>query len=326
MTNSLSSHNVPLQTTDSVGGVSAAEAIESFVTIADWLRFTESQLLAHRVFFGHGYQDAAAEASLLISGILQLPPDGANRHIDARLAIKERFDLLHALIERCVKRRPLAYVTGEIWFNEQRFLCDERALIPRSLLVELLTPELSPWIANDEGIESVLDLCTGGGSIAIFAHQALPHAVIWASDISPEALALARDNCRLHHIKPADIQLIESDLFEGLKDTKFNLILCNPPYVNADSIDHLPQEYLHEPPGALAAGIDGMDVIKKIIQNAPEHLYENGLLLLEIGNEAPYFDQAFGSLEFAYVPVESGLEMVVAVTREAIVHWRDQAQ
>jgi ribosomal protein L3 glutamine methyltransferase len=169
-------------------------------------------------------------------------------------------------------------------------------------------------------------LCTGGGSIAIFAHQAIPNAQIWGSDISAEALSLARENCRLYNIKVSDIQLIESDLFKGLNGKKFNLILCNPPYVNADSINHLPSEYLHEPPNALAAGVDGMDVIRKILANAPEHLQTDGLLLLEIGNEAPYFEQAFGNLEFAYVPVESGLEMVVAVTREAIIQWRGQSQ
>lgn len=314
-----------LVATDHIGAISPVEAAASFETIADWLRFTESQLIAHRVFFGHGYSDAAAEASLLISGCLNLPPDGVTRHIDAKLATKERYRLLHCINERCQKRRPLAYVTGEIWFNDQRFLCDERALVPRSLLVELLTPELSPWIANDEAIESVLDLCTGGGSIAIFAHQALPHAQIWASDISPEALSLARENCSLYNIKSSEIKLIESDLFKGLKGHKFNLILCNPPYVNADSISHLPLEYLHEPPNALAAGHDGMDVIKKILANAPEHLHANGLLLLEIGNEAPYFDHAFSGLEFAYVPVEIGFEMVVAVTREAIVQWLKKA-
>jgi ribosomal protein L3 glutamine methyltransferase len=305
-----------------IAEISPAEAVASFETIADWLRFTESQLLAHRVFFGHGYFDAAAEASLLVSGCLNLPPDGVTRHIDAKLASKERYRLLHCIHERCVKRRPLAYVTGEIWFNGQRFLCDERALVPRSLLVELLTPELSPWIANDEAIESVLDLCTGGGSIAIFAHQAFPNAQIWASDISPAALSLARENCQLYAIKSDEIKLLESDLFKGLNGTKFNLILCNPPYVNALSIENLPREYLHEPANALAAGIDGMDVIKQILADAPEHLHDDGLLLLEIGNEAIYFDQVFSNLEFAYVPVETGLDMVVAVTREAILQWR----
>jgi ribosomal protein L3 glutamine methyltransferase len=188
-------------------------------------------------------------------------------------------------------------------------------------LVELLSPELSPWIANDEAIEAVLDLCTGGASIAIFAHQAFPNATIWASDISDQALALARENCSLYGIKPTEINLVQSDLFAKLNGKQFNLILCNPPYVNANSIEHLPQEYLHEPPNALAAGHDGMDIIKKILAQAPVHLDADGLLLLEIGNEAAFFDQAFEGLEFAYVPVEAGPDMVVAVTREAIVQW-----
>ncbi len=307
---------------DQSNQVKADEALASFESIADWLRFAESKLRASTVFFGHGYVDASAEASLLISGALNLPPDGVSRHLTAKLTAKERAKILHYLDERCGNRRPLAYITGEIWFANQRFLCDERALIPRSLLVELLWPELNPWIANDEGIDSVLDLCTGGASIAIFAHQAFPNAKIVASDLSVSALNLARENLTLHNISANEIELIESDLFDGLKELRFNLILCNPPYVNADSIARLPREYQHEPLNALAAGVDGMDIIKKILNDAPKYMNDDALLLLEIGNEAAYFDQAFAQLEYAYVPIAVGDEMVVAVTKEALLQWQ----
>jgi ribosomal protein L3 glutamine methyltransferase len=298
------------------------DPIASLVTIFDWTRYIETQLNRHRVFFGHGYQKSVDEAALLVCGALRLAPERLAEYQQCSLTIGERQQLLALLEQRCVLRRPLAYVTGESWFCGQRFLCDERALVPRSLIAELVLNQFEPWLPDDFQINNALDLCTGGASLAILLKQTYPLAHVWASDISPEALALARENLELHHLSPPRIRLLESDLFSGFdviqNQPKFDLIICNPPYVNAESMGSLPKEYSHEPQGALAAGHDGMDLIKKILRQATQYLNENGFIVLEIGHEANYFEAAFTTLEFAYLPVDAGDAMVVLVAKSAL--------
>ncbi len=301
-----------------VGGEPVTSPYTELETLGDWIRFAESCLRARPVAFGHGYVSARDEAQLMVTGCLKLPPDAAQLYRDNRLTFAERQRIHDAIDQRCVQFKPLAYVTGEIWFHGQRFLCDERALVPRSLIAERLLDQLHPWVQDPQKVLTVLDLCTGGGSLAVFAHQAFPNAIVHASDISREALQLARSNLDLHHVDPLRVRLVESDLFAAFTNQRWDLIICNPPYVNSEAISRLPREYSFEPQGALAAGQDGMDVIRKILAEAGSHLNDDGLLILEIGHEAEHFESAFPSLEFSYVPVEAGEDLVVAVEASAI--------
>ena len=298
------------------------ESTQGLSTVLDWLEFAQNQLIKSDLHFGHGYLDAKAEAISLISHALDLDPAQIDDTASCNLiqpSTAQRQLLRERLNRRCADRLPLAYVNGEIVFHGRRFLCDQRALIPRSLIAELLDQQLAPWLVNADQVHKVLDLCTGGGSLAVFAHQAFSNASIWASDISADALSLARENLALHHLDVTQITLIESDLFAGLGAQRFDLIISNPPYVNASSMAALPSEFLVEPDGALGSGTDGMDIVRRIISDAHQYLHSDGLLVIEIGHEAQHFIAAFAQYEFTFLPVEAGDDMVVAITLDELI-------
>ena len=300
------------------------QSADHLKTVLDCLKYTQGQLDLHTLSFGHGYPDAQAEALSLVSHALGLKSLGLNSLISEQDYATEVSDLqknvlLNRLSCRCIDKRPLAYIHGEITFHGLRFLCDQRALVPRSLIAELLNDQLTPWVINPDAVEHVLDLCTGGASLAIFAYHAFPNAVIWASDISHEALDLAHENLQLHAIDTNQIKLIKSDLFAAISPQRFDLIISNPPYVNAESMNALPSEFLQEPDGALGAGHDGMDIVKRIIQDAHYYLQNDGLLVIEIGHEADHLLAALPDYEFAFLPVQAGDEMVVAIGHQALI-------
>ena len=230
---------------------SAAQAARSLSTVRDLLRYGVSRMNQSGVFFGHGMSDAFQETSYLIQWALHLPMESLDRYLDARLVLAERSRICELIDRRCVERQPAAYLTGEAWLCGVCFNADERALVPRSLIAEAMQNGLDDWLARDPG--SILDMCTGGGSLAILAALRWPSANVLASDISTDALALAAENIELHGLG-SRIQTIQSDLFRALPSRKFDLILCNPPYVNAQSMQSLPPEYRAEPQAALAAG------------------------------------------------------------------------
>ena len=295
------------------------DSTQGLSTVLDWLTFTQDQLDRSKLHFGHGYLDSNAEAISLVSHALNLTQADIATVYSTQLTEAQQQLLRERLGRRCNDRLPLAYVNGEITFHGRRFLCDPRALIPRSLIAELLDTQLAPWLTNPDQIQNVLDLCTGGASLAVFAFDAFPAAVVWASDISADALALASENLALHNINSAQVKLIESDLFAALSAQRFDLIISNPPYVNADSMAALPTEFLVEPDGALGAGTDGMDIVRRIICDAHLHLQSDGLLVIEIGHEANHFIKAFPDYEFAFLPVEAGDDMVVAFTCDELI-------
>ena len=286
-------------------------------TLRDCLRYACSRFDAAGIAYGQGTDNAWDEAAWLALWSLRLPADTLEPFLDARLTLAERRALFALVERRCVERLPSAYLTGEAWLRGQRFRCDPRAIVPRSLIAEALDERLDDWLPA-EGPASVLDLCTGGASLAILAALRFPDARVEAVDLSPQALALAAENLADYRLGDR-VTLIEGDLFAPLRGRSYDLVLCNPPYVNAQSMRALPPEFLAEPAGALAGGEDGMDLVRRILQGAAAHLLPAGLLLLEIGREARHFEAAFPALEFAYLPVSAGEDQLVLLSREQLV-------
>jgi len=300
----------------------AASAARELRTLRDLLRWAVSRFQAAGIAYGHGTDNAWDEAVSLLLFALHLPPDRLDPHLDARLTRSERETAI-AFVERRVQTRlPAPYLTGEAWLRGLRFLCDERALVPRSPIAEALDEALAAWLAAhrpDAPFEphAVLDLCTGGGSLAVFAAHLFPRARVVGADISQDALALAAANGSLHGLDER-IEWLRSDLFGSLGTRRFDLVVCNPPYVNAASMNALPPEFRAEPRDALAGGPDGMDLVRRIVAEARAHLFEDGLLLLEIGHEASHFEAAFPMLEFHYLPVETGEQSLVLIEAAAL--------
>jgi ribosomal protein L3 glutamine methyltransferase len=296
-----------------------AQARARLRTLRDLIRYAVSRFEAAQLAYGHGTQNAWDEAVWLMLWVLHLPPDQLEHYLDAALTDDELDTALELIERRCTERVPGAYLTGEAWLRGHRFLADPRALVPRSLIAEAIEESISPWLSGEP--DSILDLCTGGASLAILAAYRWPQAQITASDLSAQALSLARENLRLHDLAER-IEVVQGDLFEALADRRFDLILCNPPYVNAASMQALPPEFGCEPRGALAAGVDGMDLVREIVAHVPDHLTEEGGLLLEIGHERAHFEAAFERLEFAWVPVAAGDDQLVWIERESLLALR----
>jgi ribosomal protein L3 glutamine methyltransferase len=291
------------------------KVITELSTLRDCLRYAVSRFGQAGIFCGHGLPDVYDEAVYLAQWALHLPLDRLEPFLDAALSRDERAAVLALVDARC-QRMPSFYLTGQAWLAGSKFICDKRALVPRSLIAEALSGSLSDWI--ETAPMRILDLCTGGGSIAILAALHWPECTVLASDISAPALQLADENIRMHQLR-SRVTTCQSDLMASIAPTEFDLILCNPPYVNAQAMARLPAEFLAEPQGALAGGEDGMDLIRTILTQARGALNEHGAILLEIGHEAEHFEQAFPTLEFSYLPVTQGEQMLVWVTREQLL-------
>jgi ribosomal protein L3 glutamine methyltransferase len=289
------------------------EAAEEFRTVRDLLRYGVSRFGECRLVFGHGSHNAWDEAVYLVLSHLHLPLTEIEPFLDARLLSIERTSLLKLIEKRCAGV-PAAYLTQEAWLGEYRFYIDQRAIIPRSLIAEPLFEGLAPFVVKPAEIKRVLELCTGAGSLAIIAADVFPNAEIDALDISPEALAVAQRNVGDYGLADR-IRLIESDLYEAIKGERYDLILCNPPYVNDASMLNLPIEYRHEPKLALAGGKDGMNVIRRVLAGAATHLRRNtrSALVLEIGHERNYFDAAFPSLPYTSLLTSAGEDEVLLI-------------
>ncbi len=297
-------------------GDSARDALAELITLRDWLRYACTRFSRAGVAFGQGTDNAWDEAVWLGLWSLGLAPDHLEPFLDARLLAAERGALAALIERRCAERVPSAYLTGEAWLRGVRFACDARALVPRSLIAEAIDTVLPSWLADREPC-TVLDLCTGGGSLAILAALRFARARVDATDLSADALALAAVNVALHELGER-VSLHQGDLFDAVATRRYDLILCNPPYVCEASMRVLPREFVHEPRAALAGGDDGMALVRRIIAGARTHLSPRGLLVLEIGHEAAHFEAAFPGLEFAYLPVAAGDNLLVLVTREQL--------
>ena len=291
-----------------------SEASQNLHTVRDYLRFAVSRFNQAKLFFGHGSSDAYDEAAYLILHTLHLPLDRLEPFLDARLTDSERTEVLNIIHRRVEHRIPAAYLTHQALLGEFSFYVDERVIVPRSFIAELLLEQLSPWIAEPEKIGNVLDLCTGSGCLAILAAHAFPYAGVDAVDLSPAALAVAERNVADYELQDR-VSLIESDLFAKLGGKQYDLIISNPPYVDAGSVAALPQEYLHEPKLALGSGHDGLDATRIILKNAAQHLTENGVLIVEIGHNRDVLETAYPDLPFTWLDVSAGDEYVFMLHR-----------
>jgi ribosomal protein L3 glutamine methyltransferase len=288
-----------------------------FSTPRDLLRYAVTRFNAAKLFFGHGSAEAFDEAAYLVLHTLKLPLDRLDPFLDAKLLPEEVLAVLSVIERRTVERVPAAYITNEAWLGTYAFYVDERVLVPRSFIAELIPNFFSPWVSNPFEVENVLELCTGSGCLAIMMADVYQNAVVDAVDISKDALAVAERNIRDYKLE-GRVNPIESDLYENVPFKKYDLIVTNPPYVNADSMAKLPPEYLREPQIALHGGLDGMDLVRKIVAGAAERLTPEGILVVEIGNEAEYAEAAFGHLGLTWLTTSAGDEAVFLLTAEQL--------
>ena len=289
----------------------------TFSTPRDLLRYAITRFNSARLFFGHGSAEAFDEAAYLILHTLKLPLDRLDPFLDARLLPDEVIQVMEVIERRVTERVPAAYITKEAWLGDYHFYVDERVLVPRSFIAELIPQTFSPWVQDPESVENVLELCTGSGCLAIMMADAFPNAVIDAVDISKDALAVAEHNIREYKLE-GRVNPIESDLYEHVPFKRYDLIVTNPPYVNSVSMGKLPPEYLREPQIALAGGEDGIDLVRKIVEGAAERLTPEGILVVEIGNERDYAEAAFGHLGLTWLTTSAGDDAVFLLTAEQL--------
>ena len=266
------------------------------------------------VFYGHGSLDAEEEASFLVIRGLGLP-FGEALDFDRPLSDEEASHILGLIERRAVDKIPAAYLLHEAWLGGFRFYCDERTLVPRSYISELLPEALSLWIGDYSGVRDILDLCTGSACLAILAKKYFPQASVTASDISRDALDVAKINVHDYGMEQ-DIELVESDLFDNLNGRTFDLIISNPPYVTAKAMRDLPEEYRKEPELGLEAGEDGLDIVRRILRSAPAYLNDNGFLLVEVGDGKEVLEKAFPKTPFIWLATQTEEDMVFLLPKK----------
>ena len=286
-------------------------------TVRDMMRFAVSRFTEAGLFFGHGSDNAWDESAYLLLHTLNLPLDRLEPFMDARLTSDERALVLKIIRRRISERLPAAYLTNEAWLGEHRFYVDRRVIVPRSHIAELLREQLTPWIDDPWAVQSALDLCTGSGCLAILAALAFPESTVDAIDISPDALAVARRNVGDYGLE-SRVNLIESDAFAAVPGKRYDVIISNPPYVYAESMANLPEEYLREPVLALASGEDGLDFTRILLREAGDHLNPGGLLVVEIGNNRDELEQAFPDTPFTWLDTAAGDGFVFMLRKEEL--------
>ena len=282
--------------------------MKSLTTVRDFIRWGASRFGEAGLVFGHGTDNALDESAALVMHALHLGRDLPDDYLDAVLNETERQQVMHLIESRVSTRKPAAYLIHEAWFAGLPFYVDERVLVPRSPIAELIANRFSPWVVP-ERIGSILDLCTGSGCIAIACAYAFPDARVLATDISADALAVARENINRHGLAQR-VQLLESSLFERIDERQFDLIVSNPPYVSHEEVQQLPHEFHHEPVLGLSAGEDGLDVVVQILKNASRHLRDNGILVVEVGCSQQALVGQYPDIPFLWLDFEQGGEGV----------------
>jgi ribosomal protein L3 glutamine methyltransferase len=295
--------------------------IEDLHTARDYLRYASSQFSASKVFFGHGTDNVWDEAVHLVMRSLHLPLENNTLFLDARLTREERQLILERIRRRIDERVPLAYLLGEAWFMGMPFHVDERVLVPRSPIGELIENGFQPWL-GDKPVERILDLCTGSGCIGIGAATVFEDASVDLSDISSDALVVAESNIELHELRER-VRTIQSDVFANISG-QYDIIVSNPPYVDAKDLAGMPDEFQHEPALGLAAGNDGLDIAHRIIARAAEHLTPGGLLVVEVGNSWVALDEAYPDLPFTWLEFSNGGDGVFAITEQDLRQWQSK--
>ena len=288
------------------------------MSIRDWVRYAVSQFEASDIFYGHGTNNAYDEAVWLIMSALHLPMDTLDNFFDARLTSAECSKLAGFIDQRINQHTPTAYLLKEAWLQGLKFYVDERVLIPRSFIAELLNNDLSPWIEFPEMIESAADICTGSACLGVLLAGSFPNASIDVIDISQDAIDVANINIANYGLQD-QVSAIKSDMFSALKGKKYDLIISNPPYVDAPSMAALPMEYQNEPQLALGSGDDGLDHTHTLLREAAQYLNDDGILIVEIGHNRDALEQAYPNLVFNWLEVSSGTEFVFLLTKEQLL-------
>lgn len=295
------------------------QCLANLHTIRDYIRLCFSQMMQQKVYFGHGHVSAIDEARQLVLAAVHLPWDSDELVLDAKLLLVEKEQVLSFMQRRIQQREPLPYITNEAWFMQMPFYVDQRVLIPRSPIAQLIENQFSPFLKNGP-IENVLDLCTGSGCIGIACAYAFEEANVDLADISVDALTVAKLNIEKHGLTD-QVQAIESDLFSKL-NKKYDLIVSNPPYVDKNDLAQMPKEYLHEPELALGSGDDGLDLCKKMLAQANDYLTDDGLLVVEVGNSEIHLMQQYPQVPFIWVELEQGGNGVFAISAEDLEQHR----
>lgn len=293
------------------------QAVTELNSIQDWLRWCTSQLVASEVFFGHGTDNAWDEAVSLVLPSLHLPLDAPKDLLNATLTSTEKQQLGELISLRINQRIPVPYLTNQAWFAEQPFYVDERVLIPRSPFAELINKKFSPWLDKPQNVTRILDMCTGSGCIAIALAQTFEQAQVDAVDISFDALEVADINISQYQLHER-VFPIQSDVFSGVTGQKYDLIVANPPYVDAEDMADLPDEFHHEPELGLASGEDGLDLTRTLVQQASEHLSDDGLLFVEVGNSMVHMENVFPKGPFIWLEFEKGGLGVFVVSKSQL--------
>ena len=294
--------------------------VANLLTIRDVTRWAMSEMERNAISLGHGTADFWEEATFLVMRTLKLPFDRLETFWAAHLTPEELEEVLCNIDLRVHMKKPVPYLIKEGWLSEHCFYVDERVLIPRSFIAELLEEELAPWVENPEKITSVLDMCTGSGCLAILAAETFPDATVTGADISPDALDVAKIN-RTRFGLDDELELVQTDLFSNLADRRFDLIISNPPYVTEDAMGNLPAEYRHEPALALGAGTDGMDIMRRMMPVLADHLTENGMAVIEIGDGRAAFEAIWPTLDVTWLTTSGGDDMVFMVRRADLVKY-----
>ena len=299
------------------------DVTDHLTTLRDYIRWGASRFSHAGLFFGHGTANAVDEAAALALHALHLPHNLPGGYFNCVLTPGERLEVVGLLERRIAERKPAAYLTQEAWFCGQPFFVDERVLVPRSPIAELIEKQFSPWISQPEDVTDILDLCTGSGCIAIACALAFPEADVDAVEISPEALAVAAINVAKHEVAE-QVRLLQSDLFEALDDNVYDLIVSNPPYVNSEEWRNLPPEYHAEPRLGLESGASGLDCVRRILREAEAHLKPGGLLIVEVGSSAEALEYAYPDVPFCWLEFERGGDGVFLLTAEQLAEYRAQ--
>ena len=293
------------------------EARTQFQTIRDLLRYGVTRLNEAGAFFGHGSSNAYDEAAYLILHTLHLPLDLLDPFLDARLTESEINSVVEILDRRARLRVPAAYLTQEAWLGEFKFYVDDRVIVPRSFIAELIPGQLAPWVQTPDKVKRILDMCTGSGCLAILLALAFPEAEVDAVDVSADALAVAARNVKDYSLE-ARVRLIESDAFAALEGKRYDLIVSNPPYVDQASMLKLPKEYRQEPELALAGGVDGLDFVKKLLRQSRGHLARGGSLMVELGHNRAALESSFPDMPFTWVSVSDGDDLVFLLGQDQL--------